>query len=201
MYTLLYVTQFADAPVLTGLTVVLCGTLVFAGCFRAAVTFGLAFVSLAICVGVAKGLAAAAPALSAATGLQSPSGHVAGAIVLIGGATMCAGRGSWVLTVGLGAALIGYTRVALGFHTVADVVAGGVIGLAIVLGAIALGGARSWVEVPPEVGGPLIGALLAAAIFLNGWHPGIGRAASRAAHDFPSWRDRPFTLAPLSAGN
>ena len=195
MFVAHYVTQFADAPVLLGLAAVLCGALALAGCLRAAITFGMVFAALVVSVVVAKGLVASAPGLSAATGLRSPSGHVAGSIVIISGAAMCAGRGSWAVVTGLGALAIAYTRVALGFHTVTDVLAGGVIGVMVVTAAFLLGATRSWVAVPRQVQGPLIGALLAAAIFLNGWHPGIGRASSLVNSDFPSWRDQPGLTA------
>ena len=190
MSVTMYVTQFADAPVLTGLTVALCAALGFAGCLRAAITFGGMFVTLVICVVAAKGMVAEWPGLAAATDLRSPSGHVAGTVVLIGGATMCARRGSWLLMTALGAGLIAYTRVRLGFHTLPDVVAGGVIGVVLLGLAVMLGVTRNLTAVPSQVGAPLLGVLIAAAIFLNGWHPGVGQAASRAASDFPSWTDR-----------
>lgn len=200
MSATLYVTQFADAPVLTGLTVALCGALGLAGCFRAAAAFGCMFVVLVICVVTAKGVVAELPGLSEATGLRSPSGHVAGAVVLIGGPAMCAGRRHWILLAGMGAALIAITRVKLGVHTWPDVAAGGLIGFAILAGAVALGLTRALTEVPNEVGGPLVGVLVAAAIFLNGWHPGISRAASRVENDFPSWKDHPAAPDPPPHG-
>ena len=187
MPVVLYMTHFADAPVLVGLTVVLCAALALAGCGRAAATFGVVFLALVVSVVAAKGVVGTVAGLSDATGLRSPSGHVAGAIVIISGATMWAGRGSWVVAALLGAATIAYTRVALGYHTVADVFAGAAIGAAVIGAATMLGATSSWVLVPRRVGGPLVGVLVAAAIFLNGWHPGIGRYAN--GYDFPSWRD------------
>lgn len=188
MSVVLYVTQFADAPVLVGLTAVMCAALSFAGCFRAAATFGLVFITLVVCVVAAKGAVASIPGLSDATGLQSPSGHVAGAIVVISGAAICAGRGSWTLAAAIGAVVIAYTRVALGFHTIVDVLAGAAIGTTLIISATLLGVTRSWSAVPRPVGAPLLGLMVAAAIFLNGWHPGLGRSARAAGSDFPSWR-------------
>ena len=70
-------------------------------------------------------------------GLLSPSGHTASAAVVYGGllALVIGGPRAALLCAGAVAALLGYTRVALGVHTLADVVAGGLIGTA---GAVVL---------------------------------------------------------------
>ncbi len=85
--------------------------------------------------GVAATLAAVLALKLAATacGLwpQSPSGHTASAAVVVGGLWWVCGRGRGALVAaGLAAVLIGATRLALGLHSVADVLVGGLAGVA-----------------------------------------------------------------------
>ena len=80
----------------------------------------------------------------------NPSGHVASATAVYGGlaAVMLGQRPAALLPAVLIAALIAVTRLALGVHTVADVVTGGVIGLAAVAALCRFAGplpsARRW---------------------------------------------------------
>lgn len=85
-----------------------------------------------------------------ASPLLNPSGHVASATAIYGGlAAVLLGRNrAALLPALLIASVIAVTRLALGVHTIADVVAGGVIGLAAVVALHRLAGplpsARRW---------------------------------------------------------
>jgi membrane-associated phospholipid phosphatase len=103
-----------------------------------------------------------------ASPLFNPSGHVASATAVYGGlAAVVLGqyRAAALLPALLIAVLIAATRLALGVHTVADVVAGGVIGMAAVMVLRRLAGplpsSRCW---QPAL------LALAVAVLLHGAH-------------------------------
>jgi membrane-associated phospholipid phosphatase len=99
--------------------------------------------------------------------LRSPSGHTAAAAVIAGGIAVALGRGRWSVAVvaGLAALLIGATRVALGLHSIPEVVVGGALG---VLGALGFG----WLGGRPPVLQLrwLFAVVVAVALLLHGQH-------------------------------
>ena len=120
--------------------------------------------------------------------LRSPSGHAASAAVLWGGllTLLSAGRGRRTVAVavlaGVSAALlIGFTRVALGAHTVSEALVGGMVGIA---GALLFGALAASVAAGRRGAAlPVAGALLAVGI-AHGRHLGAEPTIHGAAVGF-----------------
>jgi membrane-associated phospholipid phosphatase len=150
-----YLTDFADAAVLLPCIAVIIILLFVLGWRRGAVAWLIAAGGVCGAIVAGKVVLGACSALADAVGLRSPSGHTAAAALLGGGLAMMlwpsaaadasttVRRIAWAVGAGLCVAvMIGVSRVALGLHNAADVVAGGVVGL---LGAAAL----AWLAGPP----------------------------------------------------
>jgi hypothetical protein len=86
---------------------------------------------------------------------------------MAGGVAVALGRGRWVVlaSTGLGALLIGMTRVGLGLHTPVDVALGGTLGVLGALGFTWLAG-----KPPPLRLRWLFTAVVAVALLLHGRH-------------------------------
>lgn len=136
-----FLSDFADQAVILPLIVGIAGLLAVQGWPRGAgawlaataVTFGLVLVLKLVFLGCG--------ALLPRTGISSPSGHTASAALLCGGlAARFVHSWIWVaVTALLGAAVIGFTRVALGVHTTEEVILAGLVGIggAVVLHVLA----------------------------------------------------------------
>jgi membrane-associated phospholipid phosphatase len=144
-----FVTDFADqAVVLPVAGAVLLGLLAI-GWWRAALAWAVVVPATLGAVLLAKMTVFACGTPLRDMGLASPSGHAAAAAMVYGGLVALV-LGDWARTrTGLafaGAAasalVVGYTRLALGVHTLADVLAGGLIGLLGALALVALAGPR-----------------------------------------------------------
>ncbi len=74
--------------------------------------------------------------------LRSPSGHTAAAAVIVGGFAVMlgCGRSATLAAAGLGALIIGATRIALGMHSLLEVIVGGAVGVAGALGFAIIAG-------------------------------------------------------------
>jgi len=123
-----FVTDFADQAVVLPLMLVLALVLATLGWRRGAAAWLLATGGTLAAMLVLKLFTiACGPPL-----LRSPSGHTAAAGVVCGGIAVLAGLGApaVALVAAVGAIVIGLTRIALGMHSWAEVMAGGVIGVA-----------------------------------------------------------------------
>lgn len=162
-----FLTDFADQAVVLPLiaTVALC--LAALGWPRGALAWLAAVgVSFALVLLLKLAFVTCGPALGVPA-LRSPSGHTAAAAVIAGGlAALLRHRGGVVLlTAGLAAALIGTTRLVLGYHTPPEVLLGGTIGVAGALGFAALAGRAPALRVRW-----LFAAVLIVAVLLHGEH-------------------------------
>jgi membrane-associated phospholipid phosphatase len=135
--TLHHITDLGDQAVILPLLLATGLVLLLAGWWRGALAWFTVVPATLGAVLLAKLSTMACQDLLPPVGLLSPSGHTASAAVVYGGllALVIGGPRAALLCAGAVAALLGYTRVALGVHTLADVVAGGLIGTA---GAVVL---------------------------------------------------------------
>ncbi len=169
-----FVTDFGDqAVVLPVAGAVLLGLLAV-GWWRAALAWAVVVPATLGAVLLAKMTVMACGGGVRGWGLASPSGHTAAAAAVYGGLVALA-LGDWARArVGLalagGAAaglVVGYTRLALDVHTVADVVAGGAIGTAGSVVLAWLAGARpARPRAMLGVGAAAAGAVLLAVLVL-----------------------------------
>ncbi|HEY6430411.1 MAG TPA: phosphatase PAP2 family protein [Acetobacteraceae bacterium] len=122
-----FLTNFADEAVVLPLVVGIAVTLLALKWRRGAVAWLIAVGGTLAAMFVLKVVGiACGPDL-----LRTPSGHTAAAAVVCGGLAMILARGSarWVLLAALLAAVvIGASRLALGAHTVPEVILGGLVG-------------------------------------------------------------------------
>ena len=165
-----FVSDFADQAVMLPLALVVLAGLGVIGWWRGAVAWAIA---VGATFGAILFLKAGFLMLTADYGSDyrmSPSGHVASACVVYGGLAVvmlrdrCPRAAIAAIPVVL-ASVIGYTRLALGMHTVAEVVVGAAIGFAGVAVLAATVGPR-----PKTVTWPLPAATCALAVALHGWH-------------------------------
>lgn len=142
--TLHLITDLGDQAVILPLTLAAGLVLLMAGWWRGALAWFAAVPATLAAVLLAKLSTMACQGLLPPVGLLSPSGHTASAAVVYGGllALVIGGPRAALLCAGAVAAAVGYTRVALGVHTVADVWAGGLIGTAGAMVLSALAGPR-----------------------------------------------------------
>ncbi len=158
-----FVTNFGDQAVVLPVVAATGLALLILGWWRGALAWFVAVPATLGVVLLGKLSTIACQNLLPPIGLLSPSGHTASAAVVFGGVlALLLGRlprGRVALAV-LGAAsvatAVGYTRLALGVHTVADVIAGGLIGVAGVAAFAALAGRRpalprAWIGVAATV--------------------------------------------------
>jgi membrane-associated phospholipid phosphatase len=132
-----FITDLGDQAVIMPLTVAIGLVLLLAGWWRGAGAWFLAVPGTLGVVLVAKMSTMACQDLLPPVGLLSPSGHTASAAIVYGGvlALIFGGPLAAALCAAAVGGLVGYTRLALDVHTLADVVAGSLIGVA---GAVAL---------------------------------------------------------------
>ena len=175
-----FLTDFADQAVVLPLVFAVAAVLAWQGWRRGAfvwlVAIGATFSVMLMLKLVLLGCAS----VFGAVALQSPSGHVAAASVVIGGllGLYGRGRGTIVGVVFVVAVMVGLTRVGLHYHSWPEVVLGGCIGLT---GALAL--ARFVGAVPAIRARPLIlTAVLVLALF-HGRHLEAEIAIRQAAQD------------------
>ncbi len=189
-----YLTDFADQAVILPLVFAIAITLAVQGWRRGALIW-LAVVAVTFFATMALKLAfmACSPVFGGLD-IHSPSGHVAAAAVVTGGlAAMLTPRRTSILPAALLAGIvIGVSRLALGVHTVPEVIAGALIGLA---GAAAL---LRFAGPPPKLKiVPLIGGIVVVAAVVHGLPlpaaAAIRRTAFQAARFIPACRD---TAAP-----
>jgi membrane-associated phospholipid phosphatase len=162
-----FLTDFADQAVVLPLiaTVALC--LAALGWRRGALAWLLAIgFSFAVVLLLKLAFATCGPAMGLPS-LRSPSGHTAAAAVVAGGlaALLRHRRGVVLVTACLAAALIGVTRLALGYHTPPEVLLGGATGVAGALGFAALAGLAPSLRL-----GWLFAAVVVVAVVLHGQH-------------------------------
>jgi len=134
---MLFVTDLADQAVVLPLIGVIALALAIQGWTRGAMcwlaataaTFGLMLILKLVFLGCGGSLGF--------TRIQSPSGHAASAALVVGGlaARFIPSIPLTLIAATCGAVTVGYTRVALGFHSIDETVLGGMIGVA---GAVAL---------------------------------------------------------------
>ena len=141
-----FLTDFADEAVVLPLVLVVAAVLLALGWRRGAVAWAASVTGLLVVMLVAK-LAAIA---CGPPGLHSPSGHTAVAALFGGGGAVLALRQRRPFVVWLAAlaaaGAIGLTRLALGMHSLAEVLAGGAAGVLAAAVLERLAGVR-----PPEL--------------------------------------------------
>ena len=167
------ITDLGDQAVILPLLLATGLLLLLAGWWRGALAWFLAVPGTLGVVLLAKLSTIACQNLLPPIGLLSPSGHTASAAVVYGGALALAlGIGRfrlmWALLSGLAVALlVGFTRFALNVHTLADVLAGGLLGT---IGTVVL----AWLAGPrPALRRSWIGAaaaMLAIVVLFHGRH-------------------------------
>jgi len=152
------ITDLADQAVILPLVLATGLVLLAAGWWRGAAAWFIAVPGTLGAVLVAKLSTMACQGLLPPIGLHSPSGHTASAAVVYGGilALVFGGRLAALASSAAVAALIGYTRLALDVHTLADVVAGALLGTTGALVLALLAGPRpplrrGWVGVAAAV--------------------------------------------------
>ena len=168
-----FVTDLGDQAVILPLVLAIGLVVLMAGWWRgAAAWFAVVPATLGVVL-ISKLSTMACQNLMPPVGLLSPSGHTASAAVVYGGVLALVLGGARFrplvpLACGLAVAVVvGFTRVALDVHTLADVIAGGAIGT---LGAVAL----AWLAGPrPALRRGWIGvaaAMLAVVVVFHGRH-------------------------------
>jgi membrane-associated phospholipid phosphatase len=148
-----FVTDFADQAVVLPLAAAAAILLAVGGWRRGALAWLLVMTGVLGSLMAMKLVASACGHLLPVAGFHSPSGHTASAAMVYGGLPAIvlrpfSGRVRWALLLALAAAAcIGASRLLLHVHTVAEVLAGGAVGVA---GAVVL----SWLagRRPPELG-------------------------------------------------
>lgn len=180
-----FLTDFADQAVVLPLIATVAIALGVLGWRRGAVAWlaavGLSFGAVFL---LKLALFACGPALGVPA-LRSPSGHAAAAAVVAGGLAVILGwRWPRVLALAsLGAAAIGATRVALGLHSVPEVIVGGTLGLGGALGFAMLAGTRPALRLRW-----LFAAIGVAALLLHGQHLNAEARIRSVAFDLPVCR-------------
>ena len=174
-----FLTDFADQAVVLPLVAAIAIVLIGRGWWRGALAW-LGVIGVTFCVVLVLKLSflACGPVFAPWT-LRSPSGHTAAAAVVAGGlAALLTGRLAAALPVALLAATgIGMSRVALGYHSVLEVVIGAALG---VTGAAAM----SRLAGPPPSGRTvsLLAAAGVVALMLHGFRLPAEAAIWHASH-------------------
>ncbi|WP_144905048.1 phosphatase PAP2 family protein [Halobellus captivus] len=108
----------------------------------AAFALGLGLCAIGLTVGLKHFFGLPRPPISYRDGLGFPSGHALGSTIFWGGVAVLAHRGAWQRRLALAAAVVAtvsLSRVLIGVHYLADVVAGVALGVAFLAAAFALG--------------------------------------------------------------
>ncbi len=174
LYALEWITDFADPGLVLPALAILAAGLALMGWWRGALAWLAAMAGVGVAMLVLKLTFAAAGGIA---GVYSPSGHVAMAGVVAGGAWSLSRTPRWrtaavLLTGAVGAVGIGATRLLLGAHSLAEVLVAAPVG---VMGAVAL---VRWAGLPP----PRLrrfapaGAALMVAVAVHGSHLTAERA-------------------------
>jgi membrane-associated phospholipid phosphatase len=143
----LFVTDFADQAVVMPVALAVFLALTLLRWRRASVAWGVG-VTVTLAATLLLKLAVMACGIGSTSGLQSPSGHTAGAACIYGAAIALLVRDRWrgalaaALAAGALAAIVGLTRLDLGVHTHADVWVGSAVGIAGALAIRACAGER-----------------------------------------------------------
>ena len=173
-YVLKGITDFADPGLVLPALAVLVAGLALIGWWRGASAWLAAMAGVGAAMLLLKLAFAAAGGIA---GVYSPSGHVAMAGVVAGGAWSLSRIPCWrmagvLLTATLGAIGIGATRLLLGAHSLAEVVVAAPVGVA---GAVAL---VRWAGLPPArlLRFAPAGAALMVAVAVHGAHLTAERA-------------------------
>ena len=160
-----FLTDFADLGVLLPLTALVALSLTLVGRRREAFAWTLAITGTFATMLVLKLLIFIVLGSASIKGLGNPSGHTAAGIVVYAGLVVLVGerfapRVPIALLAGaVFGAIFGFSRLALRYHTLADVLVGGVVGLAGVL-------VLAWLAGPRRAGAPSSGLLVVAAVSL-----------------------------------
>ncbi len=185
-----FLTDFGDQAVILPLTLAVGLALALGGWWRGAAAW-LAGVAATLMAALLGKLVVHACDPLPLIGLQSPSGHTAAAAAAYGGLLALLAPRGWraPLLAAIGAvataALIGTSRVELRAHSIADVLAGGMLGIAGAVLLASLAGDR-----PVRVRRVLpVAAALAMAILFHGTHLHAEDGIARMSHMF--W---PLTL-------
>ncbi|HWL82961.1 MAG TPA: phosphatase PAP2 family protein [Roseomonas sp.] len=127
-----FLTDFADQAVVLPATLALMLTLMATEWRRGALCWGLVVTATLGLMLVLKLATSAFPAVFAPLDLHSPSGHVAAAAILYGGLAvlLLKRRAVALLFAGSIALLIAVTRLLLRYHSLPEVIVGGLVGLA-----------------------------------------------------------------------
>jgi membrane-associated phospholipid phosphatase len=162
-----FLTDFADQAVVLPVALAIGIVLAVMGWRRGALVWlGVVGATFGVVLALKFGFMACGPVFSP-WDLHSPSGHTAAASVLAGGfVTLLAGSPPAALAVSvLAAAMFGFSRVELGYHTLPEVFLGAAIGIA---GAVVL----SRLAGRPPVMRPLrlVGVAVVVAWLLHGGH-------------------------------
>jgi len=163
-----FITDFADQAVILPLVLAIGISLLVQGWHRGAAAWAAAILGT---FGSMLALKLAFLACSSSldvTNIHTPSGHVAAAAVVAGGlaAVLSRRRHAALLLALLAAAVIGGSRLALGAHSLAEVVIGALVGLAGALSLLVLAG-----RPPPGLGARRIAVLaVAVVVIFHGFH-------------------------------
>ncbi|GAA0583941.1 hypothetical protein GCM10009416_22960 [Craurococcus roseus] len=167
-----FLTDFADLGVLLPLTGLVTLSLALVGKRREAIAWTLAVTGTFAAMLVLKLMVFVVLGSGSIRGLGNPSGHTAAGIVVYAGlATLVARRFASRLAVALFAgaafgALFGFSRWALRYHSMADVLVGGAVGMAGVLALAWLAGPRRAEEEVRSAGRGRAGMAVVAAVSL-----------------------------------
>jgi membrane-associated phospholipid phosphatase len=188
-----YLTDFADQAVILPLVFAVAIALAMQGWRHGALTW---LIVVAVTFGATLGFKIMFLSCSPVFGpldIHTPSGHVAAATVVTGGlaAMLTRRRGSILPAALLAAIVIGVSRLALGLHTLPEVILGGLIGLA---GAVAL---LRFAGPPPRLRiAPLIAVIVVVAAVFHGLHlpaeAAIRHTAFRLTQFIPACRGTPM---------
>lgn len=185
-----FLTDFADQAVVLPLVLAVAIILAVTGWRRGAVVWlGVVGATFGVVLLLKLGFLACGPVFIP-WALRSPSGHTAAASVVAGGfATILGGRWLTALLVAmLAAALIGSSRVELGFHSLPEVMIGAAVGIA---GAAVLSHLAGRPPVARPV--PLLAVAVVVAVLVHGTRLPAEATIWRFAHgllDFvPTCRD------------
>jgi membrane-associated phospholipid phosphatase len=192
-----FLTDFADQAVLLPLALMVTVAFAVMGWRRGAVAW-LVVIGLTLAVMLALKMFTLACGHLMPPGLHSPSGHTAAAGAIYGGllgliARRVSGHAGWTVPCALAiAVVIAATRLALGVHTLPDVLVGSGVG---VVGALALAGFAG----PPPATVKLLPVITAGIILILGLH-GL-RLPAEAAIRVSASHIWPFSACAISGGS
>ena len=194
---MIFLTNFADQAVMLPMVIAIAIVLAMQGWRRGALVWlGVVFATLGLMLLLKLAFLACAR-LTGPLDIHSPSGHVAAATVVCGGlAALLTGRRAAILPVAvLAAVVIGVSRLALGVHSLPEVVLGATVGLAGATALLVLAG-------PPPTLRPtrLLAVVVVIAALFHGMHlpaeAAIRHTAFRAARMLSVCQPQAGLIAP-----